>query len=61
MVFLQQTDDSVQDNTSLNCGGSSGVILVVHVVTRQSLCGHTDEVRQKNLNNSFTCPKNISM
>jgi len=46
MVFLQQTDYSVQDNTSLNCGGSSGVILVVHVVTGQSMCGHTKEVRQ---------------
>ena len=49
MVFLQQSDDSVQDNKSLNCGCSSGAILVVLVVTRQSLCSHTGEVRQKKL------------
>jgi hypothetical protein len=61
MMFLQQTGDSAQDSTSLNCCGSSGVILVVHVVTRQSLCGHTGEVRQKNFSNYFTCSKNASM
>jgi hypothetical protein len=54
MVFLQQTDDYIQDNTSHNCGGSIGVTLVVHVVTRQSLCGHRGEVRQKNLTLSLT-------